>query len=307
MIRTTSLFGIAIVLLLFMASVIFAADAQPQKVKIGIYLLNLGKFDVATGSYTADFYLNYKCDNSAAECEPNFEFMNGRASSTDKVLDTPNEKTYRIQAVLADNVDLKDFPFDSHRLSINIEDKNRTERELIYESDPANSGIDPRVVIVGWNLNGWDATVTQHTYETFGETYSHYSYGINISRITLSSILKIFVPVFFIVFIASLALLIKPESVNNRLGMSTAALISAVMFHLAATSSIPPVGYMTFVDKFMIGTYIVLLANLGSTVLLLRYTQKGQEDNAKSVYRISLYGVSGLALLIYSLLFLKII
>ena len=43
-----------------------------QKVDVGLYVLNLGKFDVATGSFTADFYLSMKCDSY---CSPDsFEF-----------------------------------------------------------------------------------------------------------------------------------------------------------------------------------------------------------------------------------------
>ena len=56
-----------------------------EEVQVGLYILNLGKFDIATGSFTADFYLSLKCE---ANCSPeNFEFMNGRASSFEKIID----------------------------------------------------------------------------------------------------------------------------------------------------------------------------------------------------------------------------
>jgi hypothetical protein len=34
----------------------------PDKVRVGIYILNIGKFDLSTGLYTIDFYLNLKSD-----------------------------------------------------------------------------------------------------------------------------------------------------------------------------------------------------------------------------------------------------
>ena len=47
-------------------------------------------------------YLTLQC---AKPCWPNrFEFMNGRATSTDLVEDEPNYKSYRIQAALQTEV-----------------------------------------------------------------------------------------------------------------------------------------------------------------------------------------------------------
>ena len=50
-----------------------APIAIAQDVQVGVYVLNLGKFDVSTGAFTADFYMSMKCD---AECSTDFEFMN---------------------------------------------------------------------------------------------------------------------------------------------------------------------------------------------------------------------------------------
>ncbi len=38
-----------------------------QDVNVSLYLLNLGKYDVGTGSFTADFYLQFQCDY---DCSP---------------------------------------------------------------------------------------------------------------------------------------------------------------------------------------------------------------------------------------------
>lgn len=39
-----------------------ACGAAPVRVRVGVYVLNLGKFEVATGSYTVDFYLSLRAD-----------------------------------------------------------------------------------------------------------------------------------------------------------------------------------------------------------------------------------------------------
>ena len=87
-----------------------------DKLGIGLYLLNVGKFDIATGAFTVDFYLSIKCPEGCTGQE--FEFMNGRASSLEKIIDMPNEKFYRIQAQLSSPVDLKRFPFYTQKIQI---------------------------------------------------------------------------------------------------------------------------------------------------------------------------------------------
>lgn len=113
---------IALSLLLIMNLTLISATqnnsnntANPE-IKVGIYVLNLGKFDVATGSFTADFYLSLKCDKVCPKQD--FEFMNGRATSVDKLTDKPNEKLYRIQANLNSPIDLKKFPYDKQQFRL---------------------------------------------------------------------------------------------------------------------------------------------------------------------------------------------
>jgi len=67
-------------------------------VRAGLYLLNVGRFEIATGTYTADFYLTLRSDRDMGD--PRFEFMNGRAATMDVLDDTPTYKQYRVQANL---------------------------------------------------------------------------------------------------------------------------------------------------------------------------------------------------------------
>ncbi len=285
---------------LFLAVPSFAA---PQTVDVAVYVLNVGKFEVATGSYNVDFYLSMKCETA---CDPsNFEFANGRATSVDRLIDEPDEKFYRVQASLAENIDLKAYPFDAHSLSIVLEDKQHTVEDLVYRANDAYSGIDPAVTLVGWDLTGFSHHVEEHYYAPYDETYSRYAFDLGIRRIFLASILKAFLPVLFIVIAGLLALFIhEPDKLWTRLTVNTSSLIASVMFHLNVTSSIPPVGYLTFADKFMIATYVLMIVGLVSTVMMMRHAKAKDEAMLNKIYRYSLYGIPALTLVFYAGLFL---
>lgn len=279
-----------------------AGEDGPSIVKVGVYVLNVGKFEIATGTYTVDFYLDMKCES---ECDPSrFEFSNGRTNTIDTTIDEPNEKFYRIQGTFSSNVDLRKYPFDAHKLSIILEDKDSTVGSQVYELDPASSGIDPEVIIVGWELDGWDMEVGEHYYAPYDETYSRYTFNIEISRAVLPSFIKSMLPVFFMVFVGMLSLLLAADKVTMRLSLNISTLLAAVMFHLNLTSQIPPVGYMTFADKFMIGTYVILMAILASGVMLMRHTEKKDKRKAEDIYRKALLYIPVAAAAIYAALFL---
>lgn len=274
---------------------------QDADVQVGVYILNVGKFDVATGSFTVDFYLDMKCET---ECDPGrFEFTNGRANSVDKIIDEPNEKFYRIQASLTQNIDLRKYPFDVHNLSIVIEDKVKTIDELRYSIDPQSTGMDAGVYVIGWELGRLTHEATEHYYPPYDETYSTATFSIEIGRVFLTSVMKL-LPVFFMVLVGMLSLMLAADKVTMRLSLNISTLLAAVMFHLNLTSAIPPVGYLTLADKFMIMTYVILIAIMATGIALMRHTEKKDKRKADLIYKWSLYTMPPLAAILYAIIFL---
>lgn len=280
-----------------------STSSGPTVVYVGVYVLNVGTFDVSTGTYTVDFYLDLLCNST---CDPSgFEFMNGRATSETLLINSSNELFYRIQASLSTNIDLKDYPFDSHSLPIEMEDQINTADTQVYQYNASDSGVDPAVTLVGWQLTGANATVVNHYYAPYDQTYSRFVYNINIQRIVLASMLKTFLPVVFIVLVGLLALLIEENNMLwTRISIITSALIAAVMFHLNIASSLPPVGYLTFADKFMIVTYISLVLSLLSSILMVMHSKSGEKKEAKRISQIALYVIPIVTILGYALIFI---
>lgn len=276
--------------------------AKPVQVQVGVYVLNLGRFDLGSGSYTVDFYVSLKSDRPFPMDE--FEFMNGRAATVDRLIDTPTEKFFRIQASLSQNLDLRRYPFDEHLLTIEIEDKRRPTEELVYVVDEKLSGVDPSVIVVGWNLSGWEARVTSHDYEVYGETFSRFVFGLRIERVFLNAVIKSFLPIACMVLVGFLSLLLAPDKVTTRLSLNISTLLGAVMFHVNLTNSIPPVGYLTLADRVMIATYIVLVLILLSGVAILRWAEReDRKAAALRLYHQALGIVPPLALGLYVLVF----
>jgi hypothetical protein len=255
--------------------------AAAQDVKVSTYVLNLGKFDVATGSFTADFYLWFVCEEN---CTPQFEFMNGRATSVDTIVDEPKEKFYRIQANLNSPVDLRQFPFDKQVMQIIIEDKESQVDEITFVP-VRQSGIDDSNRFVGWQFDGWSTNVTEHNYDIYNETYSQYTFNAHISRIPQNSFLKTFLPVIFIMLVVLFSFILDPDKLGTRLAMAGSSLVATVMFHISISNQIPPVGYLTFADKFMVLTYFILLATFIINMFMMEMLERKKDKLVEGFHR----------------------
>ncbi|MBS3088972.1 hypothetical protein J4402_04320 [Candidatus Pacearchaeota archaeon] len=275
---------------------------KDTEIKIGLYLLNLGKFDIATGAFTADFYLSLKCGGICPSQD--FEFMNGRASSFEKIIDEPNEKFYRIQANLVSPIDLKKFPFDNQKMEIIIEDKKKTINELVYVSDMKETGFDESINFVGWNIDEWGVSIREHRYETYNETYSQYVFEIPISRITINSVFKTFLPITFIILVMLSSFILDPDKITTRLAMVGSALVASVMFHVSLANQLPPVGYLTFIDKFMVLSYFVILLSFVFNVFLLELHEQKKDALVKKLHKYTEFTMFLLVPLLYLILFL---
>ena len=258
----------------------------PQDIRVSMYVLNVGNLDMATGNYTIDFFLGFNCDQ---KCDPDsFDIMNGELTyKEDQTSDDSNGtwKAYRARASLITNLDVRNYPFDEHQLVIEMEDKINNIDKVRYVVDEKASGVDSSAVVSGWQLRSepkmWNAEVVEHYYPNYDSTYSRYRFYVTIYHPWQSSFLKgLFAPI-VIVLVGLLAVLMREDKISDRLALTTSSLVGAILYHLSVISSIPPVGYLTYMDKFMLVNYFVISFALGVTVVMMVYKDNDYHIRAK--------------------------
>ncbi len=280
-----------------------AEAAAAQTMHVGIQLEKLNKFEVGPGTFSAEFFLSFRCDHEP--CRPDFEITNGKlAGKPDKVVDEKLLKEFRIKAELEGLVDLSEFPFDKHLLYIGLIDKNEGVNYLV---DEKRSTIEDSVKLAGWTIAPQFTVHTEKQKLEDGRELTEAQLGISLSRPRASAFFKSLVPVFFMVFVAGFTLLLKPKSATGRLTTATAGLMSVVMFHLSATSSLPPMGYLTLLDKFMLATYVVYLVNIAFSVAMVRFEEKKKETWSELMYLAAAGAVPGIALVAWVAVFMRLV
>lgn len=252
-----------------------AQEAGPSVVKAGVWINSIERVDVSSGTFSIDFYLWFKYH----DLEPDIEFMNGTPSKIDLVAKRENYLEYRVKGVFIGSLDFREFPFDEHFLAVKIEDKSRGKSQLVFKPDFEESGIDPNLIIAGWNVKGFKLYEEKHAYPD--EDYSQFVFGLTVYRSKISVIFKNFLPIFIITLISLLTFSISVKNFGQRIGICVTTLMSAVAYHLAALGALPPLSYLTLFDRVMLVVYTVFLYNLAVSVQAMRYVEIGDVERAE--------------------------
>ena len=131
--------------------------------------------------------------------------------------------------------------------------------------------------------------------------------GLLFALPAIASFAKGLIPILILLLVAGFQLLLKPKGAAGRLAASTATLSAAVMFHVGQLVSLPSVGYLTRLDKFMLATYFVLVLHIAFNVAMVRSDEAKNEARTHLLYLISAGLVPGLALISWVLVFSKLV
>lgn len=266
------------------------AHLQPAQVNLGVYVLHVGKYDLQSASTRIDFYLIFRCKPACNDI--NFEIMNATSWNKQLVAKQKGYLIYRVQADINKSGNLRNYPFDNHTLDIVIENRQLTSDKMVFEADPSMTALDSNLNVVGFTLSPtWSSQVTNHYYSVFQQGYSSYKFSMYIHRPAIAGILKGILPALIIICCNFLALFMKIENLSQRLGIATSTLIAAEVFHLNLTSSIPPLGYVTFADMFMLINYIVLLTVLAEVILTTYFLETKHKPVAQRINELAAWAI----------------
>lgn len=255
----------------------------PAEVKIGMYINDIQSIDLHAYSFVADVYVWFRDTDQELAPGKTFEWMNMFAPDDHVQTDIDPEpvpqkdgsqyQVFRHQGPFAAKFSVKTYPFDAHQLTIEIEDQEWDSSRLVYSVDQVT--MNPDIVLPGFIIGQPKMEIRNRPYPTtFGDTdlkegqsYSRAVVSIPISRPVVSGITKSLLPVFIVVLVAAAALLLKPEHIEARVGLSITALLTLVALQFSAQAGLPDVGYLLMLDQIYLASYGFVLLVVGLLVM----------------------------------------
>lgn len=257
-------------------------ETAPTTCQVGIYLRSLHSFDPGADTFGGDLWLWSVCPSADDEPLHTMEFVN--ADDAAILLDVPGNPFWanrNVDGTFRYDWDERDFPFDRHTLTIELEEGVDDVRKFIYEPDLANSGIDPTLELPGgWQITGWSLTGSSSSYNTtFGDPelpaggtseYSRLTLAIDLARNDLSGFFKL-TAVVYAAFIFSLVTYLMQmdttSGIGPRVSLLAIALFSAAVNLINASNALGTSSGLTLVDWIHIIVLIYILIAAAVTVM----------------------------------------
>jgi hypothetical protein len=179
----------------------------------------------------------------------------------------------RIQGRFFQPLDMRNYPLDSQRLSLIIEDSVNSADKISYAADTSGSGTDVQFVVPGWHLKGLSGESLTHSYGTdFGTgddsqaTYSALRFSVHLDRVRNLFLWKLLLPMLLVLITNWLALLLAPRLIEVRTAMPATALLTTVFLQQASLDALPQVSTLVLMDYIYVLAYGLIVATFAQII-----------------------------------------
>ncbi|MFO0756986.1 MAG: hypothetical protein U0359_10860 [Byssovorax sp.] len=279
-------------------------------VTLGVVLLGLYNVNEKAGTWDADFYLN-EVWSPAPNFTPQTEIVN-EVSRQAEQFDTTElhqgkcVRFRRIRSTLHSAYNLRTFPFDRQRLTLQFSDADFPAQQLSYTAKPASVELDElaRERLSSWKLDGamtYEQAVRVYKGEVGAPEYDYATFSVPVRRHVSFHVAKFFMPLLIIVIVAFSVFWMPPDDLNSRASVGVTCLLAAIALQFAEAGNLPEVAYLTLADRGYIISYfglaLAMIASIYSNVLARR-DQKIRASHFDRRMRIVFPSVFLLALLL---------
>lgn len=297
---------------------ILPLSAQPDTVKMGVFLNDIYDINLSEQSFSAQFWVWFNYRNPELKPLETLEITN--AKSLENSLDFTEQKEgivwagRKVDAVIKKDWDIRRFPFDEQVMRIELEESGQDIGVLVYEADRSNTKLDTSLTLSNWTIERFELSAGAKKYDTTygdptlseGSEYARATLSIFIRRQSWGLFFSLFTGLYVAFFISSLVFFIDPIEVDPRFGLSVGGLFAAVGNKYIVDSILPQSTTFTLVDKLHILTYIFLLLNIVLSVISLRIWKSGKEITSARFDRRAYFAIVASYLVINVGLILKV-
>ncbi|MCF3106301.1 hypothetical protein IPZ58_32725 [Streptomyces roseoverticillatus] len=279
------------------ATAVPTGRAGPVRCELSAYVSDLYDIDPAKGRFSARMWLWTVCPDKSADPLPKISYAN----ADDPNVSEPNIieqdghvlDQVRVQSSFRQEWDVRNFPFDRHRIEIVLTAPQDT-NHFRFTVNNADAQTNPEIRPQGWHLTGFRlVSAVKHYTTTYGDrslengsTYDRVHIRIDLERSAPTVFWKLTIPLYLAVLIAVSTFLVSShceelettarlEGVHNRLGVLGGGLFVVVLNMQQANDVITSSTGLTLIDLLHLTTLAFLLLAVAGTVLSWNWTSRG--------------------------------
>ena len=292
--------ALATFILLLAAGPVFAANCEPGRgdlltppqtgegpteVFVRLLVNDVVAIRDAEQSFSADIFVRVEWDDhrlahaDSSPCSariadiwwPDLQLMNRRALQSVREPAPQVRGDGRVSMLLRGigdfsyRADLADFPFDEQTLSIDLLSVYGPE-DVVFVYEPGQIALGTRLSVANFavEIAGVDASPISIT----ATQREHAGMVVQMRATRLAGFYtwQQLVPLFLVVMMAWIVFWIPREHVPSRIGLAATSMLTLIAYRFAMSAVLPPIAYLTRLDRFMIGASVLVFMALATAV-----------------------------------------
>ena len=253
-----------------------------QEVTVGLYGVNAYDLDVAANTFYFSGYMWLRWSGnidptSTLEISNVVEewglILSPLTKDPDVLANGDLVQQFKVSGRFFEAFDLRNYPLDRQELPLVIESSTYTEDTLVFVPDPADSGLDSRFRVPGWDVTGFRAERLTHDYgSSFGtgaQTASYFSalkLSVSIARVQNLFLWKFLLPVLLVLGTNWVALVLTPKLIEVRTAMPATALLTTVFLQQSSLDALPQVSSLVLMDLIYLVAYVVIVFTFAQVI-----------------------------------------
>ncbi|WP_143842279.1 hypothetical protein [Nostoc sp. 106C] len=279
---------------------------SPKTCRVGIFVTSLRNFKFADKSFRADFRVWSVCPSKDLKPLESMQVID-TIESEEVDYQTQNKPNRTesfatkgdvywsqrdVSAVLNQNWNIQNYPFDRHTLKIVLEESIQDVNGFVYTPDFKNSGYQQDMSLGGWKITDFTLQEEKSAYQTtFGDPelmnkkgiYSRLTVSIPIQRVKYISFFKLTAGLYVAFAVAMLSFFYEtgqPSLVSARTSLLVGCLFAALVNMRAPESVLGRTESLTLVDQIHIVAIVYIFVAALATVLSRLMNERGQGKQA---------------------------
>jgi hypothetical protein len=282
-------------------------------VHTGIDITHLNRIDIKEGTFNADFYLWMRyADGDDLPTQIEFSGFSG-SFDINKPLQSGVEdgldyRLWRVSGNFKANFDLHDYPFDTQKLLIRLQNRDHPREQISYAIDTFGLRLDRQGLSAGsgdafrdlqlWQLTGVrpfvDSFSVQSTlgkpalFSTANRTeFGRFDTEISVRRNVVAFMVKALVPLFLLALVVFATLFFPGTLAKERTTIPVTGILTSAVLLISITNQLPALGY-TVALEYIFYVFFMLCLMAMVTGFLSEILRNKQFHH--HVYRIDLFG-----------------
>lgn len=173
----------------------------------------------------------------------------------------------------APDFDFTRFPFDVQRFKIKL-DSIFGERRFVFRELPELSGLGEELGAEEWIVTGVSTGLSTQV-ETTGIPSSRFTLEFSAKRHLIYYVLRILVPSLLIVLVSWFSFFLRDY--GKRVDLASGNLLLFIAFNFTIGNELPRLGYITVIDAYLAGLFVITGTVVLANVLLKRMQNTGRD------------------------------